>query len=242
MSDEKAENSASSQNRISSSGLRGVIIRCGLSITTLIILLVAAGKPDWINAWIYTALYLSYFIFPAIILTKISPELMNERGKFIQRDTQSFDRIFFKLNPLLNLIMVILSGIDAVRFKWSNIPVEFNALGVLLLILAFSLSFWAMKENAYFETSIRIQIDRDQKVCSSGPYKFIRHPGYLGMVLLAFGNPLVLGSLWGLIPGFLMALLVIVRTRTEDLFLRTKLPGYKDYTDKTQYLLLPSIW
>lgn len=242
MSDIAKNNSNIKKTRITRSGFRGIIRRTTSTFIILVILLISAGQLDWINAWIYTGLYLFFWILPSILTARTNPELINARGKFVQKDTQSFDRFFFRINPLLSIMMAIISGLDAVRYEWSRMPLELNIFGIGLLISAFSLAIWAMKVNTYFETTIRIQADRGQKVCTSGPYKIIRHPGYLSMVLVAFGNPLVLGSWWGLVPGGLMVLLVVARTVVEDRFLQNELAGYGDYTNDTRYRLCPYVW
>lgn len=226
-------------NRI---GLRGIKRRTYAILRGLVILLLSSGKLFWINAWIYTGLYLFCWILPSFLMTKSNPDLINARGNFVQKDTQSFDRFFFRINPLLNIALAIVAGLDAVRFEWTRMPLSFIILGIGMLISAFALSFWAIQVNAHFETSIRLQTDRDQKVCASGPYKIVRHPGYTGMILIAFGNPLVLGSWWGFIPGGVMAILVIIRTAVEDLFLKENLTGYAEYARSTRYRLCPLVW
>lgn len=242
MQDKNKKKTKAGNARINAIALRGIKRRTYAILRGLVIKLLSSGKLTWINAWIYTGLYLFCWIIPSILMAKSNPELINARGKFIQKDTQSFDRIFFRVNPLLNIILAIVAGLDAVRFEWSHMPISFTILGAILLIVAFALSSWAMRVNAHFETTIRLQANRDQKVCSSGPYKIARHPGYTAMALIALSNPLVLGSWWGFVPGGLMMILVVIRTAVEDRFLQKKLDGYAEYTESTRYRLCPFIW
>jgi protein-S-isoprenylcysteine O-methyltransferase Ste14 len=99
-----------------------------------------------------------------------------------------------------------------------------------------------MIANAYFSTAVRIQSDRGQTVCRSGRYRFVRHPGYVGFTLQSLGTPLLLGSLWALIPGLMAAVLMVVRTSFEDPMLQAELPGYREYTQQVRYRLVPGVW
>jgi protein-S-isoprenylcysteine O-methyltransferase Ste14 len=99
-----------------------------------------------------------------------------------------------------------------------------------------------MITNAYFSTVVRIQTDRGQTVCSTGPYRFVRHPGYVGTILQSFGLPFLLGSLWALIPGITAVGLMIIRTSFEDRTLQSDLPGYREFVQKVRYRLIPGIW
>lgn len=99
-----------------------------------------------------------------------------------------------------------------------------------------------MAVNPHFETTVRIQDDREHRVCTSCPYKIVRHPGYVGVILGTLGIPLILGSWWGLVPGTIMILLVVMRTALEDRTLQKELTGYKEYTKITRYRLFPFVW
>jgi protein-S-isoprenylcysteine O-methyltransferase Ste14 len=109
-------------------------------------------------------------------------------------------------------------------------------------VLAVFITLWAIWINRFFSSVVRIQKERGQEVIQDGPYRFVRHPGYVGGILLALGNALVLGSLWALIPAGIMSLLLVIRTYLEDITLQRELPGYTDYTRKVKYRLLPWIW
>ena len=113
---------------------------------------------------------------------------------------------------------------------------------LVIAALAYAISPWAMRVNAYFSKIVRIQEDRGHSVVSSGPYRIVRHPTYLGTILFELVTPIMLGSLWALIPGALTALLFIVRTALEDRTLREELPGYQAYAERVRYRLLPGVW
>lgn len=130
-----------------------------------------------------------------------------------------------------------------INFGWTMpLPPWARILALLGSAFGYGLSTWAMVENAYFSMIVRVQSDRGQRVCSTGPYRFVRHPGYLGTILFELLVPIVLGSWWALIPGAITAVLTIVRTALEDKTLQEELPGYQDYTGETRYRLIPWVW
>ncbi len=109
-------------------------------------------------------------------------------------------------------------------------------------MLGFAIFSWAMASNAFFSTVVRVLADRGHTVCSTGPYRFVRHPGYVGAIAQSFSAPLLLGSLWALIPAGLAALFLIVRTALEDRTLHAELDGYRGYAARVRYRLLPGVW
>ena len=111
-------------------------------------------------------------------------------------------------------------------------------IGAMLIVIAgYALVVWATGTNAFFSQVVRIQTERGHTVVSSGPYRYVRHPAYVGMILVVLGAPIMLGSWWALIPGVISAVLVIVRTALEDKTLQAELPGYADYAQRTRYRL-----
>jgi protein-S-isoprenylcysteine O-methyltransferase Ste14 len=114
--------------------------------------------------------------------------------------------------------------------------------GLALFIAGYVLGSYAMIENRFFSGTVRIQDDRGHRVVSSGPYRWMRHPGYLGAIIAYMGTPALLSSLWAWLPSVALVALVILRTRLEDSTLRAELPGYQAYADKVRYRLLPGVW
>ena len=147
---------------------------------------------------------------------------------------------------LLGLAMIaqyVVASLDA-RWGWSP-PMPLGARIAGLVGAAFGydvLLVWAMSTNAFFVATVRIQSDRGQSVVSGGPYRYVRHPGYLGTILLHLGVPFLLGSWWALIPGVAAVVVMIVRTALEDGTLRAELPGYAAYADRVRWRLLPGVW
>jgi protein-S-isoprenylcysteine O-methyltransferase Ste14 len=207
-------------------------------ILTALILFISSGRMDWIWAWIYLAMYVLLVIVNAIIF---KPEMIAERGRK-KENVEKWDKLInlFGFIPWIGLYAV--SGLD-IRFGWTQETTLWNHLtGVIIFVPGVAMVSWAMVSNTWFSTAVRIQYDRDHSVADSGPYRYIRHPGYLGMIVYTLGMPLIFGSLWAFIPVILMIIIVIIRTRLEDNTLKTKLKGYKEYAERVKFRLLPLIW
>jgi len=113
---------------------------------------------------------------------------------------------------------------------------------LILLVLSAFLLNWAMAVNPFFEPTVRIQKERDHKVIASGPYNFVRHPGYLAGLSYIFSVPLIIGSIFSLIPAGIYMILVIARTSLKDRTLNRELTGYAEYSKKVRYRLFPWVW
>ncbi len=221
-------------------GKKGLVVNFFFIFLSLPVLFVSAGTIFWINGWTYFGFILAYEIIYILTLMKINPGLLNERGKFVKEDTKPFDKVYAAIYLPLSYLILIISGLDAVRYLWSTMSPWISLLGVLLIVLSFYLSFWAISVNSYFECTVRIQ--KGQKVCKSGPYQLVRHPGYVAGIVSVLAAPLILGSWWGLVPSTIIAIMFIIRTALEDNTLQKELPGYKEYAQTTRYRLIPLIW
>jgi protein-S-isoprenylcysteine O-methyltransferase Ste14 len=224
---------------------RGILKR-GLQIAvqmvlTAGILFIASGRLDWCMAWVYLGIYAVGVSANAAILMRINPELIAERAED-REFTKRWDRILATLWGLLSLVALLIAGLD-MRFGWSpEISPAVQVAGLILVVLGFSFSSWAMVSNAFFAGPVRIQEERGHVVCSSGPYRIVRHPGYAGWILSGMAAPVMLGSLWALIPAALAALFLVVRTTLEDKTLREELAGYEEYARDVHYRLVPGLW
>jgi protein-S-isoprenylcysteine O-methyltransferase Ste14 len=223
-------------------GKKGIVTTFCMVLIQLAILLIAAGRFNWINAWVYTLLLISIIVATFLFLLKVNPELINERGKFVKEDTKPFDKLFFLLWRLLSLAFAVIAGLDAVRYEWTHMQPEFAVFGIMLTITAHGFMLWAMSVNTHFEATIRIQKDRNHQVCTTGPYRFVRHPGYVGFILSNLSAPLILGTWWSLVPAGIIAVLVVIRTALEDRTLQQELAGYVAYAKSTRYRLVPFVW
>ncbi len=208
----------------------------------LAVLLVSAGRIWWINAWVYFGLYLLVQIIYAIIMIKKNPEVLDARGKTFREDTKTYDKVFFALWLPMIVVTLVVAGLDAVRFEWSSMHPGLAAAGVVLSIPASAFVLWAMAVNRHFEGTVRIQYDRAHEVCTLGPYRVVRHPGYAGVIITHLTAPFILGSWWALVPSAVTSILVVVRTALEDRTLQDELQGYKEYAGRVRFRLLPGIW
>jgi len=154
--------------------------------------------------------------------------LMEARAKWPRKDTKPFDKVFLAIYMPIVFIHPMVAGLDAVRYHWSSTPFAFVYVGAILFALAMVLIAWVMMVNPFAETSVRIQTDRGHTVVTSGPYRIVRHPMYLGAILMYTATSLVWGSVWALVLAALIAGLMIWRTSREDQTLRQSLPATKN--------------
>jgi protein-S-isoprenylcysteine O-methyltransferase Ste14 len=195
----------------------------------------------WLWAWVLLGIYLvSVFINSAFML-RTSPETIAERGQ--PKEMKDWDKLVGGLWGLAQfLLLPLVAGLD-VRFGWTReLSTPWHLAGAVVFAAGLGLFGWAMITNAYFSTVVRIQSDRGQSVCSTGPYRFVRHPGYVGAILQSFGMPFLLGSFWALVPGLAAAGLMLVRTYLEDRTLQAELPGYREFARQVRYRLVPGLW
>ena len=205
--------------------------------------LIAAWDAKWGMGWWLVCMIGIPAVVSRIIVFKKNPDLLVERGNFSQQsNVKSWDRLLAPIVGLFGpLASWIIAGLDR-NFGWSDISpaVQWGSAGLLLLSVIFA--NWALVENKYFSAVVRIQADREQTVITGGPYRFVRHPGYAGGVVADLVIPLMLGSLWALIPAILTVIAIIIRTAKEDRALIEELPGYPTYAQHTRYRLFPGIW
>jgi len=200
-----------------------------------------AGALNWVWGWALVLIYAVWTIANGLILYSRSPGLLAERATR-QAGGKKWDMTILSVIGLLAIAKHVVAGLDF-RYAWSTgIPAAVQAIALVLAALGYALGTWAMAVNAFFSLVVRIQDDRGHAVASSGPYRYVRHPGYLGTIAFELVTPLMLGSWWALIPGGLAALLIVVRTALEDRDLRAELAGYDEYARKVRYRLLPGVW
>jgi protein-S-isoprenylcysteine O-methyltransferase Ste14 len=202
---------------------------------------VPAGTLKWTEAWLFIILYAVAVVAVLFWMKKKAPGLLKERMKR-KKDVKSWDKIIMFLYSCILIVILILPGLDAVRFHWSNVPLIAKVLSFIGYIPGFWIAFWAMRENAYLSDVVRIQEDRGHTVCTTGPYKYVRHPMYVGVFVIMLCFPLSLGSLYAFIPAGIIIILFFFRTALEDKTLREELPGYSEYAQKVRYRLIPGIW
>ncbi|HTY12436.1 MAG TPA: isoprenylcysteine carboxylmethyltransferase family protein [Bacteroidota bacterium] len=210
-------------------------------VALLLLLFISAGRINYYQGWIFSAMSL----FGVVVnFTSIGEddELRIERSN-PPKDAKEWDRQILKLSALVTIITYVVTGLDSGRYQWSpRLGWDICVLGIVLMFIGQLLFILAKKTNRFFSSVVRIQTDRGHTVCQTGLYKFVRHPGYLGMIISWVGFPLLLGSMWSIIPIAFAIVLLLVRTSLEDEALINELPGYSQYIQKTRYKLIPEIW
>lgn len=227
--------------------LRSIVL---FSFTLLFIFLplMVSGDYCWRQGWLYCIMTLVFTITSRVFAVRKNPGLARERASFLAAEgVKEWDK---KLLPYivyyLPILAMVVMGLDH-RFCWSCFMPRLRSgfaagLGVGLFLGGYLLSTWAFVENRFFSSVVRIQTDSGHAVCESGPYRFIRHPGYLGGILIWLVTPLILGSFWGFIPAAVLIILYIVRTRLEDQTLQAELPGYRQYAQRVPFKLFKGLW
>ena len=220
---------------------RVVMSAIGGPLFIIAIVFITAGTFNYWQGILYTALTMVVLAVSIFSIRK-NKELINERLK-PGEGTKSWDKVYLRLSGILFFVTLILACLDGGRFNWSP-PLPFAvylvAIGIYLLGNFFFV--WARTTNRFFSSVVRIQKDRGQTVCQEGPYKYVRHPGYLGGSLYTLVTPLLLGSLWAMIPVVMTIILMIIRTLLEDKMLDAELSGYREYKEKVKYRILPHVW
>ncbi len=205
------------------------------------ILFISSGNLGWVWAWVYIAVGVALLTINALVILPTDPELAAERSR-IAENTKGWDRVAVVLIFISGAGVFLVAGLDE-RFSWSPpLATGIHIVALVAVILAQAVFIWAMASNKFFAATVRIQEERGHAVASSGPYRFVRHPGYAANIITMFAVSLLLGSLWALIAAVLNALAFIIRTALEDKTLIAELPGYAEYAQRVRYRLIPGIW
>jgi protein-S-isoprenylcysteine O-methyltransferase Ste14 len=209
-----------------------------------LILLVYGGDFGWWQAWVYSLLILAASIGGRVWAERRHPGLMAERQNMEKmQNAKTWDKVLAPLMALSVVFpLVVVAGLDH-RFNWSPVfPLWLIVPGFILITTGYAFGMWAMIENRFFSSTVRIQTDRGHAVCDSGPYRVVRHPGYAGNLLPLLGIVLALGSVWTLIPAGSALIIAVIRTALEDQTLQEELPGYRDYAQRVRYRLIPGVY
>ena len=200
-----------------------------------------AGTWNWPMAWVLIVMEAIWIIGTAIVTIPRYPELLAERvGP--RKGGKAWDTVILGVIGIMMLVKMVLAGLD-IRFGWTiELPLWTEIAGMVAAMVGFGLVVWATGSNAYFSQLVRIQNERGHTVATGGPYQFVRHPAYIGMIFVELGTSTMLGSWLALIPGGVSAFLLILRTVLEDRMLLTELAGYKEFAEKTCYRLIPGVW
>jgi protein-S-isoprenylcysteine O-methyltransferase Ste14 len=218
-----------------------IVYAIGSPLALVALVFLPVGRIDWTPGWIFITVLVATFGLSALLLARVNPVIYRARSRF-QPGTKTWDLILLAVMLPAMTVEVPLATLDAGRLGWSDVPLWVVLTGYVLLIAGIAVTGWAQAVNPFFEPGVRIQKERAQRVITSGPYRFVRHPGYTAAIAIFIAIPLALASWWGLAPGAFAIALLVVRTSWEDRLLKAELSGYADYARRTRYRLLPRFW
>ncbi|MDX9799254.1 MAG: isoprenylcysteine carboxylmethyltransferase family protein [Bacteroidales bacterium] len=202
------------------------------------LLFISAGTLCWNWAWFLLATEIIILLINFVVLPG---EVIKERGGE-KKNVKKWDKILIGFSIIPSLGVYIISGLDY-RFSWSPyLKPIIHIISLIILLLASMLFTWSMVSNKFFSTMVRIQKELGHTIAAEGPYKYVRHPGYVGYILMILATPFALGSLYALIASALVMTIFFIRTALEDKTLMTELEGYEEYSRKVKYRLIPFIW
>lgn len=212
-----------------------------LPLSLLLLLFLPAGSLSWRAGWIFVAALVLGFGISALVLARVNPAIYRARSRF-QPGTKGWDKALLAVILPAMVAILPVGALDAGRFHCSHVPLCAVMGGYGALLAGIAITAWAQAVNPFFEPGVRIQSERHQRVIDTGPYKFVRHPGYSAAILLFFGMALALASFWAVVPAVIASAFLVLRTAWEDRLLRRELPGYEAYVQKVRARLLPAVW
>ena len=205
-------------------------------------LFASAGRVDVPMFWAYLVVHSGAQLAMALLVFRRNRDLLEERQRPGQ-GAKAWDRVILRIYFLLTLALFMVAGLDVGRFHWyDTVPLWGQIVALVGFALSFAFNIWAMVVNDFYSRVVRIQTDRDQYVVTDGPYRYVRHPTYIGTIISWVCAALALGSWLALLPVVLIAATFTVRTALEDRTLQEELAGYKEYAQRVRYRLLPGVW
>jgi protein-S-isoprenylcysteine O-methyltransferase Ste14 len=205
--------------------------------------LLISRRWDWWEAWVYAIIFILGFVISRALAAQRHPDLLAERARSMQHeDAKPWDRWLAPLVGVGSGLILLVAGVDAL-LGWSSpftLPLKIAALAAILA--GYALGTYALIENRFFSGVVRIQTERGHYVVSTGPYRWVRHPGYAGTFLAYLATPIFLDSAWAFVPAVIISIVLLIRTALEDNTLQDELPGYREYAGRVRYRLLPGVW
>ncbi|MGD0667682.1 MAG: isoprenylcysteine carboxylmethyltransferase family protein [Bryobacteraceae bacterium] len=224
----------------------GVKVWLALGLEGLIfsaLLFGAAGTILWPAAWAYLILFFAGALWITLLLARHDPALLAERLRLpVQKEQPLWDKFFLLAMTVVWCCWLVLMGLDAVRFRWSVMPVWLQCAAGVLMVLSFRMVARIYRENPFLAAVVKIQAERGHRVISTGPYTTVRHPLYAAILILLPANALLLGSWYGLAGSFVLSGGIVFRTAMEDRELQRGLEGYREYAARVRYRLIPFVW
>jgi len=218
------------------------LVRESLGVAFLaVVLFWTAGTAAWWPAWALVATTAAWVAATTLVIRRVDPGLFAERLG-LHEGAKRWDRVLMGAYGILYLATLVAAGLDH-RHGWTAAgSVAAQVCALAGCALGYGLVVWAIASNAFFSQIVRIQTDRGHAVATGGPYRIVRHPAYLGSIVMTLATPVLLGSLRALVPAVPAALLLLLRTALEDRTLQAELPGYAAYAARVRHRLLPGVW
>ncbi|NPV08985.1 MAG: isoprenylcysteine carboxylmethyltransferase family protein [Anaerolineae bacterium] len=208
------------------------------------VLFLTSGDWRWGMGWAYSITVVVLSVASRGVAFLVNRDLLAERARGVGGEgVKPWDRLLSPLTGLVGpLVIWATAGLDQ-RLGWSvDLALGLQIMALAVVVLSYGVGTWAMAVNPFLSGGVRIQAERGHRVVDTGPYSYVRHPGYAAALISYLATPLALDSLWGLAPGLLTGALLVVRTILEDQTLSEELPGYRQYTEKVRYRLVPGVW
>lgn len=218
--------------------LKKIIFRFSfLPLVLGLLVLLPAGTLNYWQVYVYIGVLIVPVILVLFYFLRVDPRFLERRTKAKEKEKQQ--KLIAILSTFIFLTGFILPGLDH-RFSWSEMPAYISILADIVILLGYLIIFIVFRQNSY--ASRIIEVDKEQQVISTGLYGIVRHPMYVGVLIMYIPTPLALGSYWGLIPFALLPLSLALRILNEEKVLSENLKGYKEYCQLTRYRLIPYIW
>ena len=217
----------------------------GLTVAAIVIVFAGvvftnAVQLGWTLGWIYVGIVAATFAINLVCLRLWNPELIRRRMR-VSKFSKTWDKVWAVMFGLA-VIAIYVAAVMEARDRISSAPGTAWLLGLAIFVPGWTLAIWSMVVNPFFEKTVRIQSDQGHRVIDTGPYAYIRHPGYVGFSGWMLSTPLLLASNWAFVPALITVVLLVIRTALEDRTLHEELPGYPAYASRVRFRLIPGIW
>lgn len=202
-----------------------------------LVFFLSAGTMKYYEAWAYLFTISMPMLIFGIYMFRHNPKFLERRMKTEEKRKEQ--KLIQKMAVLPFLLVYILPGLDK-RFGWSDLPFSIALIGLALVLLGYLMILYVFMTNSY--ASRVVEVEKGQRVITTGPYALVRHPMYVGVIFFYGATPIALGSFGALIPFLLIIPILVFRVKDEEKELLENLAGYREYAQKVKYRLLPYIW
>ena len=217
----------------------------GLPVAAIVIVfagfvLIHASRLGWTLGWIYVGIVGVTLAINLVCLRLWNPELIRRRMR-VSKFSKTWDKVWAVMFGVAMIAIYVVAVMES-RDRAPSAPGAAWLLGLAIFVPGWALAIWSMVVNPFFEKTVRIQMNHGHRVIDTGPYAYMRHPGYVGFAGWMLSTPLLLASTWAFVPALISVVLLVIRTMLEDRTLHEELPGYAEYASRVRFRLIPGIW